>query len=148
MNDFSDARPHERGLAFGEILSAAGIHKDSVVRVTGPAGLAALLWFSRHGFNQVGYARPVDRPTVDGDLLLVPQTCGVEALDAILSHGPKVRPGGVLIVQTPEPPPDTRTDPVHDLLVQRGYIIELCLHGRHRELHVARRRASPLAFAA
>jgi hypothetical protein len=147
MSDLSGSQPRERGNVLNAILTRAGIHKDSEVRVTGPAGLAALLWFARHGFNHVGYVRADNHPAVDGDLLLVPQTCDLPTLDAILSRGPSVRPGGVLIVQTPEPPSDTRADPFHELLIRRGYVVELCLHGRHRELHVAR-RASPLAIAA
>ncbi len=148
MDDPSSSERSERPNTLGAILAAAGIDKDSVVRVTGPAGLAAVLWFSRHGFNHVGYVRPVDRSTGDGDLLLVPQTCGVRALDELLSHGPSVRAGGVLIVQTPEPPSGAEADPVHDLLIRHGYAIERCLHGRHRELHVARRRTSKLSVAA
>jgi len=48
-----------------------------------------------------------------------------------------------LIVQTPQPSPDSGGDPVHDLLGEAGYVVERCLHGAHRELHVARRRATP-----
>ncbi len=148
MNDPFGPTPPERGNALSAILTEAGIDKDSVVRVTGPAGLAALLWFSRHGFNHVGYVRADNHPAVDGDLLLVPQTCDLTGLDAILARGPSVRPGGILIVQTPEPAAGSPSDPVHDLLIRRGYAIERCLHGRHRELHVARRRVAPLAIAA
>ena len=118
-----------------------------MVRITGSAGLAALLWFARHGYRQVGYVRLIGRVASEGDLLLLPQTCGVEALEDLLSRGPGVRPGGVLIVQTPEPASGVADDPVHALLSRCGYDIERCLHGRHRELHVARRRL-PVGLAA
>ena len=147
MVEPSDLPQHARGDTLTEVLTAAGVNRDSIVRVTGPAGLAALLWFSRHGFNQVGYVRADNHPLVDGDLLLIPQTCEAPVLDAILSHGPGVRPGGVLIVQTPEPA-EGKLDPIHGLLKRHGYAIERCLHGRHREMHVARRVAPPLAAAA
>jgi hypothetical protein len=147
MGDPSGVPVAERGTTLGEILAAAGIHKNSVVRVTGSAGLAALLWFARHGYRQVGYVRPIGHAASEGDLLLVPQTCGVEALEDLLSRGPCVRPGGVLIVQTPEPRSGVANDPAHALLSRCGYDIERCLHGHRRELHVARRRL-PIGLAA
>ena len=126
----------------GDLLKRAGVDKSSVIRITGPAGLAALLWFCRHGYEQVGYVRGGPCPADDGDLVLAPQTCDVGALEAILKRGPHPRAGGVLIVQTPIPQ-NTATgapDPVHDLLSRSGYRVERCLRGHHRELHVARRR--------
>jgi hypothetical protein len=126
-----------------DILTRAGVSKSSTIRVTGPAGLAALLWFCRHGYDQVGYARGGPHLADDADLVLVPQTRGLEDLERLLHQGPHPRAGGVLIVQTPEPESASGADPVHDLLARSGYRLELCLHGRHRELHVARRQASP-----
>jgi hypothetical protein len=124
-----------------DLLECAGLNKSSTIRVTGPASLAALIWFCRHGYEQVGYVRAGPCPADDGDLVLVPQTCDVAALEAILRNGPHPRQGGVLIVQTPELAANAAgVDPVHELLAQCGYRVERCLHGRHRELHVARRR--------
>jgi hypothetical protein len=121
-----------------ELLQGAGVSKLSNIRITGAAGLASLLWFCRHGYEHVGYSR--GGPGGDDiDLLFVPQTCNLATLDGILSHGPHPSQGGVLIVQTPEGNAADGADPVHDLLARRGYHIERCLHGRHRELHVARR---------
>ncbi len=125
-----------------DILKRAGVGKSSTIRVTGPAGLAALLWFCRHGYDQVGYARGGPHLADDADLVLVPQTRGLSDLERLLHEGPHPRDGGVLIVQTPEPESASGADPVHDLLARSGYRLELCLHGRHRELHVARRDAS------
>lgn len=123
-----------------DLLKVAGVSKADVIRVTGPAGLAALLWFCRHGYEQVGYVRGGRGYCEDGDLLLVPQTRSVGELEQILRCGPRPRPGGVLIVQTPQQAPGSIRDPVHELLVRAGYEVERCLHGHHRELHVARRR--------
>jgi hypothetical protein len=144
----ADRPPSSLSDTLSEILQRAGVGKLSNIRVTGSAGLASLLWFCRHGYEHVGYSR--GGPGGDDiDLLFVPQTCDLKALDAILSQGPHPTEGGVLIVQTPDVGALGGVDPVHDLLVRRGYRVERCLHGRHRELHVARRCArAPLRVAA
>ncbi len=129
--------PH-LGDTLGEVLARAGVDKTSIIHVTGPGGLAALLWLCRHGYEQVGIVRHGRSPGEDSDLLWAPLTCDVAALAALLETGPHPRDGGVLIVQTPEPAAGT-PDPVHALLRRYGYRIERCLHGHHRELHVARR---------
>ena len=133
--------------AFAELLRRAGLGKSSIIRVTGRAGLAALLWFCRHGYEQVGYVREGPSSSDDGDLVLAPQTCDLDALSTLLRSGPRPRAGGVLMVQTPTPQgPD---DPAQDLLSRSGYQVEGCLRGRHRELHIARRRVqAPLMWAA
>jgi hypothetical protein len=129
-----------------DLLKGAGVDKTSIIRITGPAGLAALLWFCRHGYEQVGYVRAGPCPADDGDVVLAPQTCDVGELEALLKRGPHPRAGGVLIVQTPIPDDATpgRGDPVHELLNRNGYRVERCLRGHHRELHVARRRGVSL----
>lgn len=124
----------------GDLLHSAGVEKSSTIWVTGPAGLAALLWLCRHGYEQVGYVRPGASPPEGADLLLAPQTCDLSSLQAILANGPHPKDGGVLIVQTPEPVADAADDPVHALLAENGYEVERCVHGHHRELNVARRR--------
>ena len=144
----ADRAPSSLCDTLSELLQRAGVGKLSNIRVTGSAGLASLLWFCRHGYEHVGYSR--GGPGGDDiDLLFVPQTCDLKALDAILSQGPHPTEGGVLIVQTPDVGGLGGVDPVHDLLARRGYRVERCLHGRHRELHVARRCArAPLRVAA
>ena len=129
--------------AFADLLRLAGLGKASIIRVTGRAGLAALLWFCRHGYEQVGYVREGPCSSDDGDLVLAPQTCDLEALSAMLRFGPRPRVGGVLMVQTPIPADAAPggSDPARDLLMRSGYQVERCLRGHHRELHVARRRA-------
>ncbi len=72
---------------------------------------------------------------------MVAHTCDAAALQRLLSTGPHVREGGVLIFQSPLPgeTAGAAADPIHDCLDRHGYAIERCLHGSHRELHVARR---------
>jgi hypothetical protein len=136
----ADQRGSSLSQTLGDLLQSAGLGKADTIRITGPAGLAALLWFCRHGYEQVGYVRTGRGSSEEGDLLLVPQTCSVDELEQLLRSGPRPKHGGVLIVQTPQPPSDSGFDPVHDLLAREGYDAERCLHGHHRELHVARRR--------
>jgi hypothetical protein len=142
----SEPPPAPAATAFADLLRRAGLGKSSIIRVTGRAGLAALLWFCRHGYEQVGYARQGPSSSDDGDLVLAPQTYDLDALAAMLRTGPRPRAGGVLIVQTLSPAnaaPDS-IDPAQELLIRSGYQVERCLRGRHRELHVARRRPDAL----
>jgi len=135
-------RERAPGGTLGGILRRAGVDKDSEILVTGPSGLAALLWFCRHDYRHVGFVRRGPAPANDSDCVLVPETCDVAALERILDEGPRVRRGGVLIVMTSEPTSPANDDPAHRLLEDRGFRIERCLHGAHRELHVARRIAA------
>jgi hypothetical protein len=116
-----------------QLLAEAGVRKDDVIRVSGPSGLASLLWLSRRGYQQVGYIRPGASADTDADALLISQPCDMEVLSRVLRHGPHMRRGGVLIVQTLGP-----ASPVHRLLAGYGFRIERCLAGRHRAVHVAR----------
>lgn len=132
------------------LLDQAGVDRSSLIRVTGPSGLSALLWLCRHGFEQVGYMRS-GRGCHDEEphALLVAHTCDLPWLARLLETGPQVREGGVLIFRSPQPADAGRkADPIHALLLRHGYAIERCLHGRRRELHVARRLAAPLKKAA
>jgi hypothetical protein len=127
------------------LLERAQVTKSSLIRVTGPSGLSALLWLCRHGFEQVGYLRPGAGPHEAPDALIVAHTCDEASLEALLSGGPHVREGGALVFQSPLPPAlGIRADPIHRLLERHGYAIEQCHHGHRRELHVARRRHGDL----
>jgi hypothetical protein len=125
--------------ALTNLLQDAGIEKSSTIRVTGPAGLASMLWFCHHGYEQVSYSRGGPGPADENDFVFVPQTCHLDRLKTILSCGPHPREGSVLIVQTPNPGALGGADPVQQLLQPSGYDLERCLRGRHRALHVARR---------
>jgi hypothetical protein len=129
-----------------DILECAGLDRSSAIRVVGPASLAALIWFCRHGYDRVGYVRRGRCPAEEGDLVLVPQICDLATVESILRDGPRPRLGGVLIVQASARDAGVRdADPVRELLMCNGYGLERCLHGRHRLLYVARRRVSSAA---
>lgn len=132
------------------MLERAGIGRSSLIRVTGPSGLSALLWLCRHGFEQVGYVRSGQgSPHEAPDALLIAPTCDELALRRLLVAGPHVRDGGVLVFQSPlSATEDDQADPIHRLLARSGYEVEQCLHGRRRELHVARRLPHDLKKAA
>ena len=133
------------------LLEGAQVSKSSLIRVTGPSGLSALLWLCRHGFERVGYVKPgAGRPNEDADALIVAHTCDESALERLLLTGPQVREGGVLIFRSPLPTNAEagRSDPIHRLLQRSGYVVETCLHGGRRELHVARRRSDAWLKAA
>ncbi len=127
-----------------DLLNDAGIGKGDTVRITGHGGLAALLWFCRHGYENAGYVSVGRGPSDEGDLLIVPQTCGIRDLEDILRLGPHPRQGGVLIVQTVAKLA-ADGDPVRTMLGRAGYRLERHVHGRHRDVHVVRRLARPTA---
>ncbi len=121
------------------LLERAHVSKSSLIRVTGPSGLSALLWLCRHGYEQVGYLKPGAGPHEQPDALIVAHTSDEAALRKLLQTGPHVREGGVLVFQSPLPATGGKDDPIHRLLADHGYRVEQCLHGARRELHVARR---------
>jgi len=124
------------------LLERAQVRKSSLIRVTGPSGLSALLWLCRHGYEQVGYLKPGAGPHEQPDALIIAHTCDEASLLRLLENGPHVREGGVLVFQSPLPRAlGFRADPIHQLLRNHGYAVEQCLHGARRELHVARRLA-------
>lgn len=130
------------GRDLSDLLQQADVGKSSLIRVTGSSGLGALLWLCRRGYEQVGYLRPGQGcPHEQPDALLVAHTCDELGLQRLLSTGPQVREGGVLIFQSqlPDDPDPAHHDPLHRCLERFGYVVERCLRGSHRELHVARR---------
>jgi hypothetical protein len=121
------------------LLRQAGVDRTSVIRIMGPGGLATLLWFCRHDYEQVGYLGRGPCPSETCDLLIVLQGKD-QPLDKVLQTAPALREGGMLVVQTCEPAEaGAGADPIAGLLDHYGYRQERCVHGRHRELHVARR---------
>src|SRR5271155_5701298 len=76
----ADPRGSSLSRTLTDLLQSAGLSKADTIRITGPAGLAALLWFCRHGYEQVGYVSTRRGCSEEGDLLLVPQTCSVGEL--------------------------------------------------------------------
>ena len=114
-----DSAPQRHDPTFNEamtdLLRRSGVNRSSVIRVMGPGGLAPLLWFCRHGYEQVGYVRQGPCPADSCDLLIVMQGAETASLRQQLEQGPHLREGGVLVVQTSQPGPVARTDPVDQL---------------------------------
>ena len=149
MSQVSSAQDASGGLLSSDpliaLLARAHVTKSSVIRVTGPSGLSALLWLCRHGYEQVGYLRPGAGPHEQPDALNVAHTCDEAGLEDMLAKGPHVREGGALVFQSPVPRVlGFRADPIHRLLRRYGYTVEQCHHGKRRELHVARRQFLPV----
>lgn len=130
------------------LLERIGVGKSSVIRVTGPSALSALLWLCRHGYQQVGYVRPGEgSPHEEPDAIVVAHTCNEIDLKRLLSVGRQVRPGGVFIFQLRCGPEESALG-VDWLLEAAGFTTEQRLYGERRALIVARRRTLALRKAA
>lgn len=141
LSDLSEAdasQTHHTTEPLADLLAQAGVARDNVIRISGPSGLAALLWFARHGYQQVGYLRPGRHPCDDGDLLFLTQRLDTDGLSRLLAQGPLIRQGGVVILQMLDSPEGGEHAALR-LLSAAGYRTEHCLHGRHRTVGVVRR---------
>jgi hypothetical protein len=131
------------------LLERAGVSKSSLIRVTGPSALSALLWLCRHGYDQVGYIRSDDSGPheEEPDAILVAHTCNEIVLKRLLALSRRVRPGGVFIFQVRV---DRSANPlaVDWLLEKAGFAVEQRLDGGRRALVIARRRTLALRRAA
>lgn len=140
--DASAGRLVQPDLLLG-FLRGAGLGKASVIRVTGPSALSALLWLCRHGYDQVGYVRAdVGAPhEEEPDAILVAHTCGDLELKRALTVARLARPGGVFIFRLRTQPGSSPLG-VEWLLEQHGFAVERRLDGQRRALVVARRVAA------
>ena len=128
------------GRALNRVLRQAGLTKDSVLRVTGPAGPAAALWLNRHGYERAAYVHPHwVAAMASADALLVPHACGTEELADLLHDGDCVREGGVLIVQASSDRFTRGFDSLRALLQPLGYHLEKHLSDRGLDIYIARR---------
>jgi hypothetical protein len=131
-----------------DLLQSVGVSKTSVIRVTGPSSLSALLWFCRHGYDHVGYVRPGEGcPHEEPDAMLVAHTCNELELKRLLSVARQVRPDGVFIFQF-RSAGDAGPMAVEWLLDRAGFTTDRRLQRGRRALFVARRRAVALRKAA
>ena len=130
-------------------LERAGVGKSSVIRVTGPSALSALLWLCRHGYEQVGYVRPGEGAPHESepDAILVAHTCDEIDLKKLLTVGRLVRPGGVFMFQV-RTGSEASALGVDWLLESAGFTTEQRLDGERRALIIARRRALAMRKAA
>jgi hypothetical protein len=139
--------------SLAEILERVGVFKSSVIRVTGPSSLSALVWFCRHGFERVGYVRPGDDCLhEEPDAIIVAHPCNELDLKRLLNVGRQVRPGGVFIFQVRSfqvrSAADASPFAIDGLLQQAGFATEQRLERGRRDLIVARRRTMAFRKAA
>jgi hypothetical protein len=131
-----------------DLLERVGVSKSSIIRVTGPSSFSALLWFCRHGYDQVGYVRPGEGcPHEEPDAIIVAHTCNELDLKRLLSVGRQVRADGVFIFQF-RSAGDASPLGLEWLLDQSGFTIDQRLDRGRRALIVARRRAIAFRKAA
>lgn len=134
--------------ALNALLESVGVTKSSLIRMTGPGALPALLWLCRHGYDQVGYMRAGDGcPHEEPDAIVVAHTCDEVELKRLLAAGRQVRPGGAFIFQV-RSGPNASPLGVEWLLDQAGFTMERRLDGERRALIVARRRTLAMRKAA
>jgi hypothetical protein len=148
MSD-TDAGEVSQPASLPALLARAGVTSASVIRVTGPGALPALLWLCRHGYDQVGYVRsgPGGPHEEEPDALLVAHTLGDLELKLLLPMTRQLRPSGVLIFRH-RVGPGSSAVALEWLLKQHGLVLETRLAYAARELVVARRAESALRRAA
>jgi hypothetical protein len=140
--------PREGAVDLAGLLGELGVCKDSLIQISGPDGLGALLWLCRHGYEHAAYVkcgRPC--PSETADALLAPHAMALEDLARLLEHGPRVRAGGALLIQVRADAPGGEAA-VQALLERFGYRIERRFDRGERRLVAARRTGTPYAHAA
>ena len=136
------------GAPLETLLAEVGVTKSSVIRITGPSALGALLWFCRHDFDEVGYVRPGDgAPHESPDAIIVAHTCNELELKRLLAVGRQVKPGGVFLFRCRVPGQSTLLA-IDWLLGQAGFEVDRRIVSHGRALVVARRRAAQMLRAA
>ncbi len=131
------------GAALAQALGRAQVGKESLICVTGPAALTAMLWLARRGYDRAvlatGSAARLGQPA---DALLIPHACSVEQLSGILAKGAWLGEGGALIVQIAEARDDSAGDGFRRLLSDLGFSSLHRLTDRGRTVWIARRAGS------
>ena len=130
------------------LLDSAGITRSSVMRVTGPGALTALLWLRRNGYDRVGYGwAGEDAPSHEADAILVAHTCDEITLKRLIAVGRQVRPGGVFVFRH-RLKSEGEARGIEWLLEQAGFTTVRRLNGSRRALVIARRRDLAMCEAA
>lgn len=148
MNVTRFPAPRAGSVDLAGLLAELGVGRDSLIQISGPDGLGALLWLCRHGYAHAAYVkcgRPC--PSEAADALIAPHAMALEDLAWLLDRGPKVRPGGALVIQVRADTPDGEAA-VERLLERFGYHIERRFDRGERRLVAARRTGAPCARAA
>jgi hypothetical protein len=127
------------GGALARTLRQAGVAKASNIRVTGPAGMTAVRWLYRRGYEGASYVHP-NWAGARGcaDVLLIPHGCEPEELAALLARGHGLREGGVVIVQAASSRGDAEVDSIPMVLTAAGCRVEGRIAEHGREVFIAR----------
>lgn len=130
------------GAALAHVLQRAGVSRNSLIRVTGPAGPTAMLWLGHNGYRRTVYARAIsaNAPTEPADAWLVPHACTKPELAELLEGVEALREGGVLILQAAARRAADDLDGVLSLLHAFDFRIELSLLDKGRVVYIARRQ--------
>lgn len=92
-------------------LDRAGLSRRSLIHVTGPASLPALLWLCRQGYERAQHVQP-GAPACGlepADALLIPHLSHAGDLTALLPAAARLRENGLLVVRAGPRPDDART---------------------------------------
>jgi hypothetical protein len=130
------------------LLGELGVGKESLIQISGPDGLGALLWLCRRGYEHAAYVKCGRLcPSETADALIAPHPLALEELGHLLERGPRVRPGGALVIQVRADAPGGEAA-VQALLERFGYRVEQHFDRGERRLVAARRTGTSYARAA
>jgi hypothetical protein len=139
------------GANLPDIFQYAGVDRRSLIQITGPDALPALLWLCRQGYESVGYVRSgAPHPAEPIDALIIPHACTADELLSLLDGAPRVRAGGALILHTAQgtgaPDSGAQNKDIETVLERFGYHVA-GRFGRGAHAVSVARRGSPLAYA-
>jgi hypothetical protein len=126
------------------VLHLAGVGKHQTMWVTGPAGLAALVWLNRRGYHNASYAHLNRVATLaPAEVLFAPHPCAPSELSGLLRGVKCLQQGGLFVAQVTG---ELSADSLGDLPSRPaplGYDVQRRLHEKGRTICVARRRSRP-----
>ena len=132
------------GDAMARVLHHAGVEKDQTIWVTGPAGLAGLLWLHRRGYRAASYVHlnrlAAMRPA---DAVLIPHACTPREVADVLREATCLREGGALIVQVAGELSAESLGDIPSALEPLGYRVQRRLYEKGRTVCIARREGRP-----
>jgi hypothetical protein len=132
------------GDAMANVLRRAGVKRGQTIWVTGPAGLAALIWLGDKGYRGASYAH-LNRiaAMAPADALIIPHACSPAELAGLLRGARCLRTGGVLIVQLKSALSAESLGDAPALLASLGYQVERRVHEKGRTICIARKVDRP-----
>jgi hypothetical protein len=132
-----------------ELLERAGVTRSSLIRVTGPNSLPALLWLCRHGYEQVACGRTGEGwpHEEEPDAIVVAHTCGELELKLMLAAARQLKPGGAFIFRVRTSAGASAVG-LEWLLKQFGLSVHQRIESGRRALIIAHRTAVALRKAA